>query len=82
VTQAFAELGKEEKGVESHSGGPVRDAGSLGTLIALAAAVVFALAATRAGPVARYGGAVWVFILTWVVLMPVLAPRRKKQHQP
>ena len=52
----------------------VRNAGTLGALMASAAAVVFAIAAAGTGPVARYGGAVWVLILTWIILMPVLAP--------
>ncbi len=59
----------------------VRSAGTLGALIALGAAVVFAFAAAGAGPVARYGGAVWVFILTWIILMPVLAPWLKERRQ-
>ena len=52
----------------------LRTAGTLGAGIALAAAIVFAIAASAAGPVACYGGAVWVFILAWIILMPVLAP--------
>lgn len=53
---------------------PVRNAGVLAALIALGAAGIFAIAAAGTEPVARYGGAVWVLILTWIVLMPVLAP--------
>ncbi len=52
----------------------------VGALIALAAAAVFALVAAGPGPVARYGGAVWVFILMWIILMPVLAPWLKERH--
>jgi len=52
----------------------LRTAGMLGAGMALAAAIVFAIAASAGGPVARYGGAVWVFILAWIILMPVLAP--------
>ena len=52
----------------------LRTVGMLGAGIALAAAIVFAMAASSGGPVARYGGAVWVFILAWIILMPVLAP--------
>jgi hypothetical protein len=52
----------------------LRIAGMLGAGMALAAAIVFAIAAAGTGPVARYGGAVWVFILAWIILMPVLAP--------
>lgn len=53
---------------------PVRNAGALAALIALGAAGIFAIPVADAGPVARYGGAAWVFILTWIILMPVLAP--------
>jgi hypothetical protein len=67
--------------MESHASGTVRNAGTLGALIALTTAAMFALAAAGAGPVARYGGAVWVFILAWIILMPVLAPWLKaRQH--
>lgn len=52
----------------------MRNAGMIGAVIALGAAGLFALVAARAGPVARYGGAAWVFILTWIILMPVIAP--------
>ena len=52
----------------------LQNAGTLGAGMALAAAIVFAIAASAGGPVARYGGAVWVFILAWIILMPVLAP--------
>ena len=61
--------------------GTVRSAGTLGALIALGAAVLFVLAAVGAGPIARYGGAIWVFILTWIILMPVLAPWLKERRQ-
>jgi len=59
---------------------PVRHAGVLAALVALGAAGIFALAVADAEPVARYGGAVWVFILTWIILMPVLAPRLKARQ--
>ncbi len=59
----------------------LRSTGTLGTLIALAAAALFVIAAPDAGPVARLGGAVCVFILTWIILMPVLAPRLKDRRQ-
>lgn len=59
----------------------VRSAGTLGALIALGAAVLFGLAAVGAGPTARYGGAIWVFILTWIILMPVLTSRLKGREQ-
>jgi len=56
-----------------------RSAGGLGALFALGAAAVFAVVASGAGPVARFGGAVWVFLLTWIILMPVLAPWMKRR---
>jgi len=31
--------------------------------------------------VARFGGAVWVFILTIIIAMPVVIPRIKKKYQ-
>ncbi len=67
--------------MESPASRTIRNAGSVGALIALVAAVAFALAGGGAGPVARYGGAVWVFILTWIILMPVLAPWLKQRHE-
>lgn len=63
--------------MESHDGKIVRGAGVQGALVALGAAAVFAFAASGADPVARYGGAAWVFILTWIILMPVLASWRQ-----
>lgn len=60
---------------------PVQNAGVLGALLALGAAAVFAVAAAGTGPVARYGGAVWVFVLTWIILLPVLAPWLKERHR-
>jgi len=60
--------------------GLMRHAGALGALLALGAAAAFTLAASGFGPVARYGGAVWVFILTWIILMPVLAPWLKERR--
>ena len=59
----------------------LRTAGMLGAGMALAAAIVFAIAASGGGPVARYGGAVWVFILAWIILMPILAPKLKDRRQ-
>ncbi|PKM47851.1 MAG: hypothetical protein CVV03_01335 [Firmicutes bacterium HGW-Firmicutes-8] len=31
--------------------------------------------------VARYGGAIWVFILTIIISMPLVIPRIKKKYQ-
>ncbi len=62
----------------------VRKAGALGLLAAGAAAALF-LAGTWlvAGypPVARFGGAGWVFILAWIITMPVLAPWLRRRSQ-
>ncbi len=54
----------------------VRLAGLLGLVIAGAAAALFIVAAGGQGQlsVARYGGGAWVFILAWIITMPVLAP--------
>jgi hypothetical protein len=57
------------------------NAGLVGTLIAVAAAAIFVAAASDSTPVARFGGAVWVFILAWIILMPVLAPWLKARRQ-
>jgi len=59
----------------------IRQAGFYGLLVALGAAVLFhGLAAlTGAYPaVARFGGSAWVFLLTWIITMPLLAPRLKR----
>jgi len=63
-------------------GNAVRQAGIFGLLVALGAAVAFhGLAALLGGypPVARYGGAAWVFLLAWIITMPVLAPLLKNR---
>jgi hypothetical protein len=65
--------------MEAHGSQFTRNAGLIGAAIALAAAVIFAVAASDATPVARYGGAAWIFILTWIILMPVLAPWLKRR---
>lgn len=67
--------------METRGGQTVRGAGTLGALVAAGAGVVFAVTAAGSDPVARYGGAVWVFILTWIILMPVLAPWLKARRQ-
>lgn len=69
--------------MEAQRASPVRNAGLLGIVIALGAAGVF-LAAAAPGvypPIARYGGAAWVFILAWIILMPVLAPWLKARRR-
>ncbi len=63
-------------------GSAVRQAGVLGVLLALAAVLTFFGITTVLGgypPVARYGGAAWVFVLTWIITMPVLAPRLRRR---
>lgn len=69
--------------MEAQRASPVRNAGLLSIVIALGAAGVF-LAAAAAGAypaIARYGGAAWVFILAWIILMPVLAPWLKARRR-
>lgn len=61
----------------------VQLASLVGTGIALLAGALFFLVTSAFGeypPVARYGGAVWVFLLTWIITMPVLAPWLKRRH--
>ena len=63
-------------------GSAVRQAGIYGLIVALGAALLFhGLAAFLGGypAVARYGGAAWVFLLTWIITMPVLAPLLKNR---
>ncbi|HLA25370.1 MAG TPA: hypothetical protein VJ206_08245 [bacterium] len=57
----------------------VRLAGLIGLAIAGAAAGAFVAAAGGQAGVARYGGAAWVFILAWIITMPVLAPSLKRR---
>jgi apolipoprotein N-acyltransferase len=52
--------------------------------ISFVAALVFWLVTTFAGSygaVARYGGAVWVFILFMIVLMPIVIPRVRNRSR-
>jgi hypothetical protein len=52
--------------------------------ISLIGALVFFAVTTFSGtypPVARYGGAVWVFILLMIVLMPVVITRVRKRSR-
>jgi hypothetical protein len=71
-------------GARSGGGRPVSRNGLIAALIycggAFAAGLAFWLVTTFAGSypaVARFGGAVWVFILVMIVLMPVVIPRVK-----
>ncbi len=65
----------------------IRSAGSISALIylgtALLAAALFIVATSvkEYDWVARIGGAVWVFVLTTIVLMPVIIPLVKKKHR-
>lgn len=72
---------EEEEDMAPQGSQTVRGAGAIGALIALGAGIVFAAAAPGNDPVARFGGAVWVFILTWIILIPVLAPWLKARRQ-
>lgn len=52
--------------------------------LSLVAALVFWAITTFTGSfpaVARYGGSVWVFILTMIVLMPLVIPRVRRRRQ-
>lgn len=54
------------------------------TSISLAAALTFFIAATLKGgypDVARFGGAIWVFILAMIVTMPLVTSQFKKRHK-
>ena len=49
--------------------------------VSLGAAVAFLLVTVLTGDyrwVARLGGAVWVFVLSMIILMPVVIPRVKR----
>ncbi len=53
------------------------------TGISLTLASAFFLITSRGNYVttARYGGAIWVFILTMIITMPVIIPWIKKKYQ-
>jgi Na+/melibiose symporter-like transporter len=49
-----------------------------------AVALVFWLVTTFTGeytPVARWGGAAWIFLLVMIVLMPIVIPRMKRRQR-
>jgi small-conductance mechanosensitive channel len=48
--------------------------------ISLTVAIIFLIAATVTGydAVARFGGAIWVFMLSMIVTMPVVTSRFKR----
>ncbi|MDR7435703.1 MAG: hypothetical protein QN189_11315 [Armatimonadota bacterium] len=61
----------------------VQRAGLIGMVIALLAGLLFLAVTSLWGgypAVARYGGAVWVSLLTWIITMPVLAPWLKRKQ--
>ncbi|MGH2373222.1 MAG: hypothetical protein ACRDIC_07035 [bacterium] len=53
----------------------------VGVLIALALGLLFLGAARAAGsaPVAQYGGALWVFMLSLLITLPLLTPVMRKR---
>ena len=61
---------------------PARLSALVYTAVSLAAAALFLLAAYAAGVsyplVARLGGAVWVFILSMIITMPLVIPYLNK----
>lgn len=52
-----------------------------GISLLLALAFFLATGGGRYDSVARYGGAIWVFILAMIILMPAIIPRIKKKYQ-
>ena len=52
------------------------------TSVSLIAAALFFFFASLTGnsPVAIWGGAIWVFILSMIVTMPIFIPYTKKRH--
>jgi hypothetical protein len=76
------DAGRVPSAAEGSDGGAL--AAAIYTSISFAAALIFWLVTTLAGSypaVARYGGAVWVFILFMIVLMPVIIPRIRKRRR-
>ncbi len=54
------------------------------TAISLTVALLFFIAATLKGsypPVARFGGAAWVFLLTMIVTMPLVTSWFKRRYK-
>jgi len=50
------------------------------TGISLALALAFFIATGGYDRVARYGGSIWVFILSMIITMPLIIPWVKKKH--
>ncbi|RKO66231.1 hypothetical protein [Desulfofundulus salinus] len=63
---------------------PARKSLLIYTGISLTAALLFLLATYATGisypPVARIGGAVWVFILSMIITMPIVISHMNKRH--
>lgn len=53
------------------------------TGVSFAAAIIFLLVTWRGDytQVERFGGAIWIFILSMIILMPVVIPFIKKKYQ-
>ncbi|MHB1127248.1 MAG: hypothetical protein ACYC2T_09890 [Bacillota bacterium] len=55
------------------------------TGLSLALVLIFLMATYLNGikypPVARFGGTVWVFILSMIIMMPIVIPAIKKRYQ-
>lgn len=51
--------------------------------ISLSLALIFFIVTSLGDypPVARYGGAIWVFILTLIITMPIVIPKVKRKYQ-
>jgi len=69
------------------NGNNTNKAGTISALIytgiSLGLAITFILATGGGGydRVARYGGAIWVFILTMIITMPLVIPWVKKKYE-
>lgn len=53
----------------------------VGISLALAVAFFLVTGGGRYDLVARYGGAIWIFILAMIITMPVIIPWVKKKYQ-
>lgn len=49
--------------------------------ISLTLALSFFLVTGGYDRIARFGGAVWVFILSMIITMPIIIPRIKKKYE-
>lgn len=52
-----------------------------GISLALALAFFLLTGGGKYNLVARYGGAIWIFILTMIITMPLIIPWVKKKYQ-